>query len=255
MQSGSHLRELWDLKRGLAISAALALLLALSSVYRLSLLPPSFTPRALEIGAASTQLLIDTPSSKIVDLHATYVDFASLTARADLLGNVMASLPVKRYIARNLGVSPSQIQATAPITANVPRALIEPGSGQSATDIVASPDRYKLQIQADPTVPILRIYTQAPTRDKAVALATSSVRGLRDYLEALADRESIPAKHRVSLQEFGVAHGGVVNSGIAVQIAVLTFVVVFGLSCCAVLFFARVRRGWRLSSAVQHAKP
>ena len=247
MELGAHLRELWGHKRAIAFCAVLALVFAVLSIYRISLMPPRLQSRTLEIAAASTQVLVDTKKSKITDLNATYVDFTSLTVRADLLGNIMASLPVRAYIGRLIGIDPSLIQASAPVTANVPRNVVEPNSGGSAMDIIASPDQYKLQIQADPAVPILRIYTQAPTQAKAVRLANASIQALRSYLDGIANRQGIPLNARVYLEQFGGAHGGVVNPGVSIQVALLTFLVVFALSFWVVLVLERMRRAWQLS--------
>jgi hypothetical protein len=250
MQLGVHLRELWELKRGIAISLLLASFAALSSIYKIGLIPPRLESRGLELGVASTQLLVDTPRSKVVNIDSGASEFASLTTQAGLLGNVMASPPVRAYIAREIGADPTRILATAPITANFPRALAEPGSGQSASDILASPDHYRLQIQADPSVPVLRIYAQAPSAEKAVRLADASVQGLRKYLADIAARQRIPPAEQVRVEQFGQARGGIINQGIALQIAVLAFGVIFGIACCAVLFLARVRRGW-VAAALQ----
>jgi hypothetical protein len=115
--------------------AALVIALAATvlSLYKVGLLPPSVHSRDWQIGAASTTLLIDTPQSEILNLHATTDDFGSLQARAALLGNFMASDPVKGQIAKLMGIPPSRIQATSPVTANVPQTFTEPGSGASAT--------------------------------------------------------------------------------------------------------------------------
>ena len=129
----------------------------------------------------------------MVDLRANTYDFTSLTTRADLLGNVMASAPVREYIARRAGVDARRIEAVSPVTANVPRVLTEPGSEKRSSDILRSTDQYRLDIQANPTVPILDISSQAPTKQAAERLANSAVDGLRDYLLALgADRASTP---------------------------------------------------------------
>jgi hypothetical protein len=48
----------------------------------------------------------------------------------------------------------------------------------------------------------------------------------------------------VRLEQLGRARGGVINHGVGLQIALLSFMVVFTISCCAVLFLSRVRRGW-----------
>ena len=189
MQLGRHLRELWRLRLGVAISFALALFIAVSSIDHVSLLPPKVSSRQLEIAAASTRVLVDSPRSEIIDLRTDTYAFTSLTTRAALLGNVMASAPVREYIARRAKIDPARIEASAPITADVPRDLSEPGSEKRASDILRSTDQYRIDIQSNPTVPILNISAQAPNKDAAERLANGAVDGLRDYLAALAVRQ------------------------------------------------------------------
>lgn len=244
MQLGRHLRELWRLRLGVTLSFLLAAVIALSSIDEVSLFPPGVKSRQLEIAAASTRVLIDSPRSEIIDLRADTYAFTSLTTRAALLGNVMASAPVREYVAHRAKIDPQSIQAVAPITANVPRALTEPGSEKRASDILRSTDQYRLDIQANPSVPILNISSQAPNKDAAERLANGAVDGLRDYLRALAIRQGTDPDKQVRLVQLGRARGGVINHGIGLQIALLSFVFVFVLSCCAVLFLSRVRRGW-----------
>ena len=244
MQLGRHLRELWRLRIGVGIVFLLALFVALSSIDRVSLFPPSAKGRQLEIAAASTRVLIDSPRSEIIDLRTDTYDLTSLTTRADLIGNVMASAPVREYIARRAGVDPLRIQAVSPITANVPRSLVEPGSEKRASDILRSTDQYRLDIQASPSVPILSVSSQAPNKEAAERLANGAVDGLRDYLRALAVRQGTDPNKQIRLEQLGRARGGVINHGIGLQIALLAFIFVFAIGCCAVLFLARVRRGW-----------
>jgi hypothetical protein len=244
MQLGRHLRELWKLRLGVGLSFLLASLIAISSIDHVGLFPPKITSRQLEIAAASTRVLIDSPRSEIIDLRTDTYAFTSLTTRAALLGNVMASAPVREYIARRAKIDPQRIQAVAPITANVPRNLIEPGSEKRSSDILRSTDQYRLDIQANPTVPILDISSQAPTKEAAERLANSAVDGLRDYLRDLGNRQGIGPDQQVRLEQLGRARGGVINHGVGLQIALLSFMVVFTISCCAVLFLSRVRRGW-----------
>ena len=103
MQLGTHLRELWRLRLGVVLSAVLALFVAVSSIDKSACFrqrpggnsrsrPP---PRTSSSTRRSRRWSICAPN--------TY-DFTSLTTRADLLGNVMASAPVREYIARRAGV-------------------------------------------------------------------------------------------------------------------------------------------------------
>ena len=202
--------------------------------------------RDWQIGAASTTLLIDTPQSEILNLHASTDDFGSLQARAALIGNLMATDPVKAEIAKLMGVAPTRIQATSPVTANVPQTLTEPGSGASATDILASADHYKLQLQVDPTVPVLHIYAQAPSGPAAVNLANDSVKGVKLYLTSLANKQGLnPAAH-VDLIQLGPAYGGVINSGASKEIVLLVFCTAFASVVFVAALLRRFRVGWRL---------
>ena len=112
----------------------------------------------------------------------------------------------------------------------MPRNLSEPGSEKRASDILRSTDQYRIDIQSNPTVPILNISAQAPNKEAAERLANGAVDGLRDYLAALAIRQGTDPKKQVRLEQLGRARGGVINNGIGLQIALLSFIFVFVLS-------------------------
>ena len=231
----------------LAISVAFALIAAFLSLYRVSLLPPKLAPRALQIASASTTVLVDTPASLVARISASTDQLTSLSDRAALIGNLMASDPVRAFIAKDSGIPADQIQADAPITGDVPRVVIEPGSGANAADLLAAPSHYVLQIQADPITPILHIYAQAPNADAALRLASGSVQGLKDYLARLATTQGLGANQAVRVVELGDAHGGVINSHANLEIALLTLVTAFAVAGLAVRYASRVRVGWRLA--------
>jgi hypothetical protein len=251
MQLGMHLRELWRVPFGLAVSCMVALFVTLTISYEVRLLPPGLEPRNHEIATASTHLLVDTPKSTVLDLRQETLELDAMTNRAVLLGNVMASAPVREYIARRAGVPPDVIRATAPATPEYPRPIADPENRRRTSDILRTTDEYRLKISANPTVPIIDIYSQAPTADAAKQLANAAVDGLRDYLAAVARAQSIPPGRQVQLDQLGPARGGVINDGVHLTVAVLSFLLVFALSCAAVLFVSRVRRGWRASTQAE----
>jgi hypothetical protein len=253
MQLGMHLRELWGLKRGVALSTLLAAVLALSSVYHLGLLPPRLQSRSLSIGTASTALIIDSPRSQLTDVGAA-ADTPTLALRATLLGNVMSSEPIRAEISHLMAATPNQVAGTTRNTENVPRVLIEPGSGSNASDILSSPDHYRLEIQADPSVPVLRVYTQAPSQQGAVKLANAAVTALRDYTSGLAAQQHVPPSDRLRLIQLGAATGGIANPGADVEIGLLVFVGVFGIACCALLFISRTHRGWQMAKLAEQGQ-
>lgn len=238
MELGRHLQELWRLRFGVAVCFAVAILAALA-----------ITPRSLQIASASTQVLVDTPRSAVLDLHQDLSDIDSLTNRTVLLGNVMASEPVLAYIGRRAGVPPDAIRASTPRTPNSPRPFVAPGQERKTSDLLRSTDQYRLDIEANPTVPMLRIYAQASSARGAEELANAAVDGLRDYLARQARSQRVAPRERVRLQQLGRATGAVINGGVRLQAMFLTFLLVFAAAAAAAVFTARVRRGFQLAAA------
>jgi hypothetical protein len=73
--------------------------------------------------------------------------------------------------------------------------------------------------------------------------------GTQDYLREVAARESIAASRQVRLDQLGPAKGGVINQGVSVKVALLSFLLALSVSCFAVLALARIRRGWAEQAA------
>jgi hypothetical protein len=247
MELGRHLKELRRLRFGVQICLGLAIFAALTIPYKVSLFPPGLKARSLQIATASTEVLVDTPHSAVLDLRQDLYDIESLTNRTVLLGNVMASPPVLAYIGRRAGVPTDFIKASTPRTPNSPRSLEDPGEEKTTRDLLRSSDQYRLDIEADPTVPVLRIYAQAATARGAEELANASVDGLRDYLDQQARAQRVALDEQVRLHQLGRASGAVIKPGVSVQLMFLTVLVVFAGSAAAAIFIARLRRGFRLA--------
>jgi hypothetical protein len=245
-----HLRELWGQKIGLAIALLLALLAMSRFLFGFSLIPPGTHDSSVGLASASTRVLVDTPRSSVIDLRQDTYSFTSLTNRALLLGNVMASLPVRSYISRHAGIPTAAIRVAPPITPEQPRALSDAANQPKTEDILKSPEEYRLSIEANPTVPMLDIYAEAPDGPTAARLANAAVDGLRDYLAALATQHATPLRDRVRLDQLGRASGSTIDAGAKAEIAVLVFLLVFAVASAAVLFVSRVRRGWRASASL-----
>jgi hypothetical protein len=228
MQLGRHLRELWQLRIGLVVSVLLAFLAALWSVGQVGLFPPSVKPRQLEMAGASTRALVDTPKSTVLDLSTGTSDLYAITNRALLVGNIMASAPVREYIARRAHVPADVLRVASPVTPDFPRPLAVNGKPHSS-DLLKSPDQYRLSIQ---------------TAAAAQQLANGAVDGMKDYLRDLGVTQHVPAEQQVHLEQLGSAKGGVINHGVSVKVAMLSFLLVFAVSSATTLYLARVQRGW-----------
>ena len=244
MQLGTHLRELSRHRLGAALCLLLAVFVALWACYKISLFPPKLTPRSLEMAAASTHVLVDTPTSTLLDLKQGTYSLTSMSNRALLLGDIMASAPVREYIARRAHVPAGAVKIVTPLTPSQPRPIADSQEQKHTSDIAASTDQYRLNVQADPTVPMLNISAQAPTADAASALANASVDGLRDYLAQIGRTQNIGAARQVRISQLGRARGGVINGGIRIKVGLLAFFFMLGASGATVLVLSRVRSGW-----------
>jgi hypothetical protein len=252
MNFGRHLHELWRNRAGLLISLTLATLAMVWSVGKVSIAPPGIKPRVLQMAAASTRALVDSPNSAVLDLAVPTSNLQQMTNRGVLVGNMIASQPVRAYIGRRAGIRPELLQVASPVTPDFPRPLATSGK-RSTKDIADSPNQYRLSIQANPTVPILDVYAEAPTEKAARALANGAVQGMQDYLRDLAERQQIPATQRVHLEQLGGATGGVIDPGISIKLGALAFLITFAASSLAAVAIRRVRRGWRLADDAQRA--
>ena len=104
MRLGMYLRELSRSRVGLGIALAVALLAASRVLFAISIFPPGIESRSTDVATASTHVLIDTPRSTLTDLRQDFYEIRVLSQRAVILGNVMASPPVRDFIGRRVGV-------------------------------------------------------------------------------------------------------------------------------------------------------
>jgi hypothetical protein len=245
---GIRIRRLWHLKLGAVISLAIAVFAAAWSLDKISLTPPSLKPRSSEMATAVTHVLVDTPDSQIIDLRQDTYAMAGLVNRAVLLGNVIASTDVEAGIAQRANVPLQLLRIQAPLTPQQPSPPVNSQTARHISDIVKTTNQYRIEVDANPTVPMLDIYAQAPTADSAAALANAAVAELRLYLTKIAAAQNTTAKDQIHLVQMGPATGTVINHGIQLQVALLAFVLTFLLSCAATIFIARVRAGWRLEA-------
>ena len=246
MGLGIRLRKLWHLKLGVVISLVVALLAAVLSVYNIS--PSGLTPRSLEMATATTHVVVDTPESIMTDLRENTYSIGSLVNRAVVLGNVIASTSVEEKIAQEAHIPGALLRIQAPLTAQQSALPVNSQNQRQITDIIRLNDQYRIQINANPTVPMLDIYAQAPTAASAAGLANAAVDQLKTYVANLATRQGTPPKEQTRLVQLGRATGTVINPGIKYQVAVLAFILTFLASCATVVFVARVRAGWRVAS-------
>ena len=191
------------------------------------------------MAAASTHIFVDTPAPSVVD-RDDYPPTA-LIKRAELMGRVLTSAPVVERIGRRAGIAADEISTGARLTQSVPVVLTEPLSEERASQIAAEARPYRIEVQARQATPVLDVYTRAPSIAEAERLADAAVAGLDDYLDATAARQNV--QRGVRLRQLGPARGGIVNGGMPLAIAILTFLVTFAIVCGVLVALQRRVRG------------
>lgn len=237
------------------LSISLACFAALWSVQKVSLHPLELSPRSLEMATASTHVVVDTPISSLVDLRQDTYSFEALKNRAILLGNVIGSSTVRQRVADAAGVPVDRLRVQAPLTSEQLAPPVDSENARHTNDILKSTDQYRLNIQANPSVPMLDIYAQTPDARSAAKIVNAAVDELQRYLRDLAVTEETPLKSQIHLIQLGRARGTVINQGVNRQMALLVFLLAFGVCSATVIYVNRVRTGWRLAALADAGAP
>jgi hypothetical protein len=237
-------RELWGRKRWLAAGVVVSFVAAMYSIYQVHLSRPFLAQRDLQYSSASIQAYVDSSHSFVGDLRDSLDPGIE---RATVFANLMASPGAMDLVGRITGIPGGEIWAAGPVDPSVPRTVVEPTTSKRSYQVFGESLPYRIEFLSDPNLPIISIYTQAPTTTQALALANASVVVLRTYVNQLEAKEHAPATAGVLIRAIGPASGGIVNGGIRKKIAGLVFVAVFLGWCVLILVCARLRNNWQRS--------
>jgi hypothetical protein len=232
---GMHLREVWQHKIALATVVVVALLVA-ARVYGFGLLPPSGL--AASEGEATARVLVDTPESTAVDLRQSTYDLEELNNRAKLVGNAIGTAEVREMIGEKVGVSPSEISLQTPLTTEY----------AERDGVLAEPTTaYRLDVQADPTVPVIDVVGAAPTEEEARALVAATTSSLVAFVAGLPKQNDSKEVRLVPRPLGEVESHPLAQPGKALP-ALLALLVILAIGSASVVFVSRQRREFRRAS-------
>jgi hypothetical protein len=231
-----HLREVWQHKVALATVVVIALLVA-ARVYGFGLLPPSGLKETE--GEAAARVLVDTPESTAVDLRQSTYDLEELNNRAKLVGNAIGTAEVREMIGEKAGVSPTEISLQTPLTTEYAE---KDGVGIEPTTA------YRLDVQADPTVPVIDIVGAAPTEDEARALVTATTSSLVAYVAALPQGKDGGKEVRLVPRPLGEVESHPLTQPGKAFSAFVAFLVILMIGSATIVFVSRQRREYRRAS-------
>jgi hypothetical protein len=231
------LNELWQRRLWVVAAAVVALLIGISTAYKL----PSFEKRAQMVGAATSQVLIDSSTSAIADVDR---DPGPLANRAVVLAQYMSSAEARAAIAAEMGLSPTQIAADGPFSSLTDRSTYQATpAGPRANQLTEENAIYRLVFDAQLSLPIISIYTQAPDAAGATELAAAATGVLTGYVSELD--KGIPEARRITVSALGEPEGGTVNDGANPILAFLAFVGVLVVLCTLIVLGSGLVRQWQ----------
>jgi hypothetical protein len=231
------LNELWNRRLWVIAATVVALLVGISTNYKL----PSFEKRAQLVGAATSQVLIDSSTSAIADVDR---DPGPLANRAVVLAQYMSSAEARTEIAKKMGLSPTQIAADGPFSSLTDRSTYQATpAGPRANQLTEENAIYRLVFDAQLSLPIISIYTQAPDATGATRLASAATGVLTGYVVELD--KGIPPARRITVSRLGEPEGGTVNDGANPILAFLAFVGVLVVLCTLIVLGSGLWRQWQ----------
>jgi hypothetical protein len=213
------------------------------ATHHLSMFPPRLTPRSIEFAAARAQLFVDSQPSPVGDAS---VNTAGLAQRALVFANFLGTDVVQRAIARRVGVSPGSFAIHGQTVVQNP--AVNPTQGpERANELLDRDADSVLLFRNDQGSQIIQIFSQAPTVQRAVGLATAAAAEVVSMVKRIQRVQHASRSRQVILRQLGTVQGGVVNKGVAtvgaILIAVATWLaLVMGLRGAARMSGARADR-------------
>ena len=240
MNTVTILRDLWSLRRVVATMALLAVVAGTAVMYKISF-PPDIQGRRYEVGIATARILVDTPSSQVVEVAPKGSD--SLGVRANLLASLMVDGVVKSAITRRAQLPPSKLIGITDTESEPSPASTKPPGRRALvlkTHVATNADGAQL--------PIIEVEAQAPDRATARRLGSAAIDGLRDYLDSKAAQQRIPNVDRLQLTGLGAPQVTTQGRGPTAVMAVAVAVIVFLLGCAWILGMLALSRAWRAAT-------
>jgi len=275
------LSAIWRRKLIALLMIAVATLAAITTAYKV----PSMKPRELAVGAATSQILVDSDPSTLVAGAGTD-QIAALGSRARVYAQYLSSRDAVEQISRATGIPSRLITARGPFSQGTGIKNYEQQPAESrAKDLVDEGKSYRLVFEAQEDVPIISVYATGPSAAAALELAKSSFSTLKSYVATL-DSEGEAARAQQSaadkaaakdsasadgttdttgatakvddttvvVRQLGAPEGGIVGGGANKVMMILAFIAVLGLEFFLFAAVLRVQEQRRALAAAEQTR-
>jgi hypothetical protein len=226
-------RRLWILF-GLPVAA----LAALSTLFTVSLLPPSVHKTQVAYALASSELYMNAPTGAGAAPALTY--FYGLQQWSEVLAEEMTSPLLKQLIARADGIPTNQLAIDGPIAYDLQRTQQEPTGEKRSNQLLTEADPYRIELDTNIDFGAIGISARAPSAAAAFKLVRASELALHRYLIRSQRAAGLSPKLRLVVAELApiVLAGG---SG-GHTMSALVFIIVFILWTGLVVVVSKLRR-------------
>ena len=206
------------------------------------------TSHSVPTGVATTQVLVDSPSSELANLNQNPTP---LISRASVFAQVMTSSTVLQDIAKAAGIPASQLTASGPYSGSGEVLdTVTPAEARSS-QLVGEKAPYRLTFVAQQNEPVITATVQGPTELDAANVANAIYTGTRAYVETAQREGSTPSEHKVTLRQLGSAEAAAVNSSSRSTLEVAAFLGVLVIGLLLIIAFEGLRRRDRELAVVQ----
>jgi hypothetical protein len=266
MELVSFVRSLLRHKIVVGVIFGLAIFAAFLTAFKVG--PGGVERRSTAVGAATSQILVDSAESTLVE-GAGSDQLAALGTRASVYAQYLSSRDAVVKISRDIDVDPALVTAFGPFSQGTGlQDYDQQGAESRATALVDEGKSYRLVFQAQEDVPIITVYATAPTAAGALALADSSFKILNRYIDGLklgaqkaSANDSTPEPEVASVEplindiivrQLGRPEGGLVGGSANLMLMVLAFVGVLGIGCLAYAVGSGFMRHWHMADEMEH---
>jgi hypothetical protein len=241
------LRTLWQARLALLATLLAAISLAVVSGYHVGGgVPPKLTARAIPSGAATAQVLVDSPSSALANLKQNPIP---LSTRAGVFAQFMASTAIRDAVAAKTGLPAESILAQGPFD---DPAMAPEGPKPPDPSSVAHGKKYRLTFVAQEQLPVVTVYAQAPDVETARRLADAVAPAVQGYIDELQTKAKLNDKYRTQIRGLGPAQAGTVKPSPNIKM-IGTFLAVMVAGVILILQFSTLRRRRRERKAATAA--
>jgi capsular polysaccharide biosynthesis protein len=235
--SGAIDLELTEILRTLRarwLATTLVVVLAVGAAAAIKL-----TSHNVPTGAATVQILVDSPSSELANLTQNPTP---LISRAAVFAQVMTSQAVVADIAAAAGVPPTQMTAQGPYSGAAESLdVITPAEARS-NQLVAEAAPYRLTFLAQQNEPVITATVQAPNAAAAARAANAIYAGVQNYVKAIQHEGRTPDEDKVTLRELGSAQTATVNGKSRLTLIAGAFLAILIIGLLLILGIESLRR-------------